>query len=64
MDDPKREQFKTKDDVVTFVKKSFADGVAQIKAKGDKGMSDLVVAPFSNEQTRIIDFAYGFVAFG
>jgi len=61
MDDPKREQFKSKADVVAFVKKSFADGVAAIKAKGDKGMSDLVVDPFSNEQTRINDFAYGFV---
>jgi uncharacterized damage-inducible protein DinB len=61
MDDPKREQFKTKADVVAFVKKSFADGAAAIKAKGDKGMSDLVVDPFENEQTRISDFAYGFV---
>lgn len=60
-EDPKRDQFKNKADVVAFVKKSFADGVAAIKAKGDKGMSDLVVDPFSNEQTRISDFAYGFV---
>jgi len=61
MDDPKREEFKAKADVVAFVKKSFADGVAAIKAKGDKGMSNLVVDPFSNEQTRINDFAYGFI---
>jgi uncharacterized damage-inducible protein DinB len=61
MDDPKRDQFKTKGDVVGFVQKSFADGAAAIRAKGDKGMSDLVVDPFSNEQTRISDFAYGFV---
>jgi uncharacterized damage-inducible protein DinB len=61
MDDPKREQFKTKADVVAFVKKSFADGADAIKAKGDQGMSDLVVDPFANEQTRISDFAYGFV---
>jgi len=60
-EDPKRAEFKSKADVVTFVKKSFADGAAAIKAKGDKGMSDLVVDPFSNEQTRISDFAYGFV---
>jgi uncharacterized damage-inducible protein DinB len=60
-EDPKRSEFKNKADVVMFVKKSFADGVAAIKAKGDKGMSDLVVDPFSNEQTRISDFAYGFV---
>jgi len=61
MDDPTREQYKTKADVVAFVKKSFADGVAAIKAKGDAGMSDLVVDPFENEQTRVSDFAYGFV---
>jgi uncharacterized damage-inducible protein DinB len=61
MADPRRDQFKTKSDVVAFVKKSFADGAAAIKAKGDKGMSDLVVDPFENEQTRISDFAYGFV---
>jgi uncharacterized damage-inducible protein DinB len=61
MDDPKRDQYKTKADVVEFVKKSFADGAAAIKAKGDKGMSDLVVDPFENQQTRISDFAYGFV---
>jgi uncharacterized damage-inducible protein DinB len=61
MDDPKREQFKTKADVATFVKKSFAAGAAAIKAKGAKGMSDLVVDPFSNQKARISDFAYGFV---
>jgi uncharacterized damage-inducible protein DinB len=61
MDDPKRDQFKTKADVVGFVKKSFSDGAGAIKAKGDKGMSNLVVDPFSNQQTRIRDFAYGFV---
>lgn len=61
MDDPKRDQFKTKADVAAFVKKSFADGAAAIKAKGDAGMSDLVVDPFENEQTRVSDFAYGFV---
>jgi uncharacterized damage-inducible protein DinB len=61
MDDPKREQYKTKADVVAFVKKSFADGADAIKAKGDAGMSDLVVDPFENEKTRISDFAYGFV---
>ena len=33
MADPKRDQFKTKSDVVAFVKKSFADGAAAIKAK-------------------------------
>jgi DinB superfamily len=61
MDDPKRDQFKSKAEVVAFVRKSFSDGAGAIKAKGDKGMSALVVDPFSNQQTPISDFAYGFV---
>jgi len=60
-EDPKRDQFKTKAEVVAFVKKSFADGAAAIKAKGDKGMSDLVVDPYSHQQTRVYDMAYGFI---
>ena len=61
MADPKPDTFKNKAEMVAFVKKTFADGAAAIKAKGDKGMSDIVVDPFENEQTRISDFAYGFV---
>jgi uncharacterized damage-inducible protein DinB len=60
-EDPKRADFKTKADVVTFVKKAFADGAAAIKAKGDKGMSDLIIDPFANQQVRISDAAYGFI---
>jgi uncharacterized damage-inducible protein DinB len=48
-------------DVVTFVKKSFADGAAAIKAKGDKGTSEIVVNPFAPEQTTIGDFANGII---
>src|SRR4030081_717073 len=59
-EDPKREQYKTKADVVAFVKKSFADGAAAIKTKGDKGMSDMIVDPFEHKQYRISDAAYGF----
>jgi hypothetical protein len=40
------------------VKKSFADGVALIKRKGDRGMSDLFVDPFGNQQTRFSDGAW------
>jgi uncharacterized damage-inducible protein DinB len=60
-EDPKRDQYKTKADVVAFVKKSFADGAAAIKAKGDKGMADLVTDPDSNQQVRVSDMAYGFI---
>jgi uncharacterized damage-inducible protein DinB len=60
-EDPKRDQYKTKADIVAFVKKSFADGAAAIKAKGDKGMNDLLVDPFAHQQMRVYDLAYGFV---
>jgi uncharacterized damage-inducible protein DinB len=60
-EDPKRDQYKTKADVVAFVKKSFADGAAAMKAKGDKGMSDLAIDPDSNQQVRVSDMAYGLI---
>jgi len=60
-EDPKRADYKTKADIVAFVKKSFADGAAAIKSKGDNGMSDLVVDPFAHQQVRISDLAYGFI---
>jgi uncharacterized damage-inducible protein DinB len=62
--DPKRDQYKTKADVVAFVKKSFADGAAALKAKGDKGMDDMITDPFSKDKARVYDFAYGFVEHG
>jgi len=58
-EDPKRSDYKTKVAVVAFVKKSFEDGAAAIKMKGDKGLSDLVVDPFANQQVRVSDMAWG-----
>ena len=60
-EDPKRDKYKTKAEVAAFVKKSFADGAAAIKAKGDKGMSDVVTDPFAHQKVRISDMAYGFI---
>jgi uncharacterized damage-inducible protein DinB len=60
-EDPKRDSYKTKADVVAFVRKSFLDGAAAIKAKGDKGMADFVTDPDSNQQVRVSDMAYGFI---
>ena len=57
--DPKRTDFKTKAALVDFVKKSFADGADLIKQKGDAGMSDLYVDPFSGQQYRFSDGAWG-----
>ena len=58
-EDPKREQYKTKAAVVEFVKKAFADGATAIKQKGDKGLSDLIVDPYANQQVRVSDVAWG-----
>lgn len=60
-ENPKAEQYKTRAELVAFVKKSFAAGAAAIRAKGDKGMNDLLVDPFSHQQVRVYDFAYGFI---
>jgi len=60
-EDPKRSNFKTKAELVAFVKKSMADGAAVIQSKGDTGMSELLLDPFSKQQVRVLDFAYGFV---
>ena len=60
-EDPARSKYKTKADVVAFVKKSFDDGAAVIKAKGDTGMQGFMVDPFENQQVRVFEWAYGFM---
>jgi uncharacterized damage-inducible protein DinB len=59
--DPKRDQYKTKADVVAYVKKSFADGAALITDKGDKGLSDQVVDPSAHQYVRVSDQAWGII---
>jgi uncharacterized damage-inducible protein DinB len=58
-EDPKRSDFKTKAAIVEFVKKAFADGAAAIKQKGEKGLNDLIVDPFANQQVRVSEMAWG-----
>jgi uncharacterized damage-inducible protein DinB len=60
-EDPKRDQYKTKADVVAFVKKSFADGAAAISSKGDSGMAGTVTDPDSHRQLGLSDLAYGLI---
>ena len=60
-DDPKRTQYKTKADVVAYVKKAIADGAAVIKSKGDKGMADWTADPESKQQLHVADLAYGLI---
>ncbi|ABF42953.1 hypothetical protein Acid345_3953 [Candidatus Koribacter versatilis Ellin345] len=59
-EDPKRDQYKTKADIVAFVKKSFADGAAAIQSKGDKGLlTEVVYLP--DQKARVLDIAYGLI---
>ena len=44
--DPLRAQFKNKAAIISYVKKSFADGAAAIQAEGDAGIPTPVVDPF------------------
>ena len=60
-EDMKPDRFKTKAEVVAFVKKSFADGADAIKSKGDAGMASTIVDPFGNQEVRVYDLAYGFI---
>jgi uncharacterized damage-inducible protein DinB len=59
-EDPKREQYKSKADIVAFVKKSFADGAAAIQSKGEKGLTSEVVY-FPDQKARVLDIAYGLI---
>ena len=46
---------------MAFVKKEVEDGAAAIKAKGDKGMADLIADPESKQQMHVSDLAYGLI---
>jgi uncharacterized damage-inducible protein DinB len=59
-EDPNRDQYKTKADIVTFVKKSVADGAAAIQSKGEKGLTTEVVY-LPDQNARVLDIAYGII---
>jgi uncharacterized damage-inducible protein DinB len=59
-EDPKRDQYKAKADIVTFVKKAVADGAAAIASKGENGlMTEVVYTP--DQKARVLDIAYGLI---
>ena len=61
VDDESRANYKTKAAVVAYLKKSFADGAAVIKAKGDAGIAKTVVSAESHETLQLSDLAYGLI---
>jgi uncharacterized damage-inducible protein DinB len=58
-EDPKREQYKSKAEIIAFVKKSFADGAAAIQSKGEQGLMETVV--YGDQKARVLDIAYGII---
>jgi uncharacterized damage-inducible protein DinB len=58
-EDPKRDQYKSKADIVAFVKKAFADGAAAIQSKGEKGLMQTVV--YGDRKARVLDIANGLI---
>jgi uncharacterized damage-inducible protein DinB len=61
VDDESRANYKTKAAVLAYVKKSFADGAAVIKSKGDAGMEKTVVSAESHDTLQLSDLAYGLI---
>jgi len=59
-DDPKRDDLKTRAQIVAFVKQCVADGAAEIKKKGDKGLTE-AVDDGSPHLDRLYDLAYGLI---
>jgi hypothetical protein len=47
--------------VVAYAKKAFADGAALIKSKGDSGLGELFADPFTSQQARFSDLAWGMI---
>lgn len=60
-DDESREHYKTKAQIVDYLKKSFAEGAALIKEKGDTGMMAPVVEALGGRTVPAFDLAYGLI---
>jgi uncharacterized damage-inducible protein DinB len=61
VDDESRDHYKTKAAVVAYLKKSFADGAAMIKSKGDAGLAQTVETIESHDVVPLADLAYGLI---
>jgi uncharacterized damage-inducible protein DinB len=60
-DDEARANYATKAAVVSYVKKSFADGAAMIQTKGDAGLKKTVVEAEGGRTVTGYDLAYGVI---
>jgi uncharacterized damage-inducible protein DinB len=49
VENPSRDTYKTRGQIVAYIQKVYADGAAVIQKQGDKGMLETVKSPFGNE---------------
>jgi uncharacterized damage-inducible protein DinB len=56
--DLKRKDYPTKASIVAAVKVAYQEGTGVIKAKGDKGMSQIVYQDFGNQMVHVYDLGY------
>ena len=63
-EDLPRGKYKTKADVVTVLKKSFADGAAAIQQKGDAGLATTVKHPFANQMAHLSSIGWDLAEHG
>src|ERR1700675_4247948 len=49
VENPSRETYKTRAQIVAYIQKVYADGAAVIQKQGDQGMLETVRSPFGNE---------------
>ena len=61
VDDEARAHYPTKAAVAAYLKKSFADGAAVIREKGDRGMTQTAVDAESGQPVHLVDLAYGLI---
>lgn len=57
--DPSRAEYKTKADIVAFVKKCVADGAAALQSKGENGLTQTY--DYGDQKARGLDIAYGMI---
>lgn len=57
VENPPAKMYKTRAQLVDYIKKSYADGAAAIRRLGDKGLMQETKTPFGNVETRAALFA-------
>lgn len=60
-DDEERAHYKSKQEVVAYLKRSFSEGASVIKQQGDRGLSKTVVDSESKQSVPLVALAYDLI---